>query len=189
MSTQLNLNSESVEMLTAADKFPVTIGPEIRKEGWLGGQFVKYVSNEVRTSEFTVEKSKGVEGAGFLLFGSENYSDPRTSTYRSFTSYQNMSPISTAVGGSNVVTMISGGARCLFRNHETISLNAQGQRSGGATVYSLNENLKISENGLLCNDADNLLLVATGGGEVIKVGLCCKTPSTEDPRLGLDLKY
>lgn len=189
MSTKLNLTSESVEILTNPDKFPVTISSSLRRSGWLGGQFVKYIENEVNTSEFTVEKSEGVEVAGFLLFGGENYSDPRTSTYRNFTSYQNMIGLPTAVGGANVVTMISGGARCLFRNYETISLNGQGQRTGGVAQYTLNEKIKVSENGLLCNDPDNLLLLATGGQETIVVGLCCKTPSTEDPRLGLDLKY
>jgi hypothetical protein len=85
--------------------------------------------------------------------------------------------------------MISGGARCLFLNYETISLNAQGQRAGGVAQYTLNDKIKVSENGLLCNDADNLLLLATGGQESIVVGLCCKTPTTEDVSLGLDMKY
>ena len=189
MSTKLNQSSESVEMLSTADRFPVTISSSMRRSGWLGGQFVKYIENENNASEFTVEKSEGIYVAGFLLFGGENYSDPRTSTYRNFTSYQNMIGLPTAVGGANVVTMISGGARCLFLNYETISLNAQGQRAGGVAQYTLNGKLKVSENGLLCNDPDNLLILATGGQESTVVGLCCKTPNTEDPRLGLDLKY
>jgi hypothetical protein len=189
MSTKLNLSSESVEILSTPDRFPVTISSALRNSGWLGGQFVKYVENENNVSEFTVDKSKGVYSSGFLLFGGENYSDPRTSTYRNFTSYQNMIGLPTAVGGSNVVTMISGGARCLFLNYETISLNGQGQRAGGVAQYTLNESLKISENGLLCNDPDNLLLLATGGQETLTVGFCCKTPNSEDLRLGVDLKY
>jgi hypothetical protein len=190
MSTDLNLTSGDVDVLRQGDKFTATAGPILRSTGWRGGQWVDYASVQVPpVSEFTVEASTGIYTTGFILFGSENYSDPRRSTYRNYTSYQNRSNISAVASGASVVTIVAGGGRFLFSLYERVALDAFGVRSGGPATYNVNLPLKISENGILCQDPDPLLLLATGGTEVIVVGVCSKSPTTSDPRLGLDLKY
>jgi hypothetical protein len=83
--------------------------------------------------------------------------------------------------------MVMGGGRFLFTQFEEFGLDAQGVRNQPPN-YALNQNLKVSENGLLCNDSDANLLVATGGAIALIVGVCCKTPDS-DGKLGLDLKY
>lgn len=190
MSTSLNLTSDDLDVLKAGDKLTATAGPLMRASGWVAGQFVRYVDPQVPpVSEFTVEKSDGVTAGGFVIYGSENYSDPRRSTYRNYTSYQNASSFVAVASGASVVTIMVNGGRHLFRNYETVALDAFGVRAGGPAVYSISQPLKISENGLLCQDPDALLLLATGGTDVLIAGVCCKVPTTNDPRLGLDLKF
>ena len=78
----------------------------------------------------------------------------------------------------------------MFKQFETISLDAFGVRSGPAAVYTLNEKLKVSENGLLCNDPNARLLLATGGTEVIFVGIVSAVPGDRTGwRLGMDHKF
>jgi len=73
---------------------------------------------------------------------------------------------------------------------ETVALTPAGVRAGGPAVYSLNDILKVSENGLLCNDPDAFLLLATGGTSVISVGTCSVIPDARSGnRLGLDFKF
>lgn len=183
-------NYGGVEVLKQGDKFTATAGPLMRASGWQGGQWLMYSAVQVpAVSEFTMEKSTGIYATGFTLFGSENYTNPRESTYRNYTSYQNRSTEVAVASGASVITIIVGGGRFLFRNFETEALDAFGVRSGGPAVYNVNLPLKVSENGLLCQDDDVRLLLATGGTEVIVVGLCSRVPTTADPRLGLDLKY
>ena len=43
---------------------------------------MKYVENENPAAEFTVELADGVYATGFLMYGSEDYSDARQSNYR-----------------------------------------------------------------------------------------------------------
>ena len=190
MSTALNLTSDDLDVLKAGDKLTATAGPIVRASGWVAGQWVRYVDPQVPSvSEFTVEKSDGVTAAGFMLYGSENYSDPRRSTYRNYTSYQNASSFAAVASGASVVTIMVNGGRFLFRNYETVALDAFGVRAGGPAVYTVGFPLKISENGLLCQDPDALLLLATGGTSVLIAGVCSKIPTTNDPRLGLDSKF
>lgn len=181
---------DDLYVVKAGDKLTATAGPLMRASGWRAGQWVRYVEPQVPpVSEYTVEKSNGVTAAGIILYGSENYTNPRVSTYRNYTSYQNASSFMAVSAGSSVVTILLGGGRYLTFMYETVSLNVFGVRAGPPAVYSINEYLKISENGLLCNDPDALLLLATGGTEVILAGNCSKIPSARDPRLGLDMKY
>lgn len=190
MGTAATLTDNDLDVLRQGDKFTATAGPLLRASGWRAGQWLDYATTQVPpVSEFTMERSRGIYTTGFVLFGSEDYSDPRRSTYRNYTSYQNKSTFSAVASGASVITVIAGGGRFLFRLYETVALDAFGVRAGGPAVYNVNLPLKISENGILCQDEDARLLLATGGTEVIVVGLCCKVPTEADPRLGLDLKY
>lgn len=185
MSIDLNLTTDDIDVLKNGDRTPCTAGPQMRRTGWKGGTWVHYVPNDDNVSEFTVEKSNGEYVAGFILYGSENYADARQSTYRNFTSYQNTGALASASGAA-VLTLVNGGARILFKEFETVAL-VNGVRNGGPITYNLNEPLKVSENGLLCNDSDANLLAAIGVDPTV-VGICCKVPGT-DGKLGLDLKY
>jgi len=190
MGLGATLTDNDLDVLKQGDKFTATAGPILRATGWRAGQWVDYATVQVPpVSEFTVEASKGIFTTGFILYGSENYSDPRRSTYRNYTSYQNKSDFAAVASGASVITLIVGGGRFLFQLYERVALDAFGVRAGGPAVYNVNLPLKISENGILCQDPDALLLLATGGTDVIVVGLCSKAPSVADPRLGLDLKY
>ena len=186
MSTDLNITTEDLVVMKHGDRSPVTAGPELRRTGWKAGFWVKYVENENNAAEFTVELSDGVYATGFLMYGSEDYSDARQSNYRNFTSYQ-MRGLNASASGASVLTMVMGGGRFLFTQFEKNNLDAQGARTIPAT-YALNDNLKVSENGLLCNDSDADLKAKTGGAIALLVGVCCKTP-TSDGKLGLDLKF
>jgi len=190
VSNLLNLTNDDLDVHRQGDKFNVTPGPELRASGWRAGQWVMYATTQVPSvAEFTVEKSNGIYATGFLLFGSEDYSNPRQSTYRNYTSYQMLGGPGATASGAGVSTIVAGGGRFLFRLYETIALDGAGARTGGPATYNVNLPLKVSENGILCQDSDADLLLATGGTEVLVVGVCSKAPTTEDPRLGLDLKY
>jgi hypothetical protein len=92
------------------------------------------------------------------------------------------------VGGQNVMTIVEGGTRAYFKVFETTAL-AAGTRSGGAITYILNEDLKVSENGLLCNDSDGAL-GAAGVTTVQVVGIVSAVPTTANGgRLCLDMKF
>jgi hypothetical protein len=186
----MNLTDDGVDVLKAGDRLTATAGPIIRASGWQAGVWVMYTTVQVPpVSEFTVERSNGIYATGFILNGSEDYSDPRHSTYRNYTSYQNAGSFVSVASGASVITIMMNGGRYLFRLYETVALDAFGVRAGGPAVYQVNLQLKVSENGLLCQDPDALLLLATGGTDVINVGVCNKTPSANDPRLGLDNKW
>lgn len=190
MTTDINLTNDDLDVFRQGDKFTATAGPLMRASGWRAGQWVMYATTQVPpVSEFTIEKSTGIYTTGFTLFGSEDYADARRSNYRNYTSYQNRSSIMSVASGASVITIVAGGGRFLFRLYETVALDAFGVRAGGPAVYNVNLPLKVSENGILCQDPDALLLLATGGTEVLTIGVCSKVPTLTDPRLGLDLKY
>ncbi len=176
-----------VDLMFPADRFPVIAGPTLRSTGWRGGTFVMYVTG---TSDFTVEVSDGNAATGFILFQSEDYqltppSGTGPGSPQNFTSQQFLNP----EGGNNVVTVVNGGTRAFFRVFETVALNGAGARAGGPITYSLNEDLKISENGLLCNDSDGNL-AAAGVTTPQVVGIVSAVPSAANGnRLCLDMKY
>lgn len=186
MSTELNITSEDLVVMKHGDRSPVTAGPILRSSRWRAGIWVMYAENENSAAEFTVERSNGVYATGFLMYGSEDYTNARQSTYRNFTSYQQTGVLASASGAS-VLTMVMGGGRFLFTQFEAFRLDAQGNRTIPAN-YQLNQDLKVSENGILCNDDDADLIAKHGGPVALLVGVCCKTPGT-DNKLGLDLKY
>jgi len=176
-----------VQLMFPGDRFPVIAGPNLRVSGWRGGLFVMYVTG---TDDFTVEVSDGTASCGFILFQSEDYQlTPPTGTGpgspQNFTSTQFLNP----VGGNNVVTMVNGGTRAFFSVFETVALTGGGTRTGGAITYVLNQDLKISENGLLCNDSD-VNLAAAGIATPIVVGIVSSIPSAANGnRLCIDMKY
>ena len=175
--------SNDVELMFPGDRFPVSAGPTLIANGWRGGIWVMYVTSTV--GDFVVEASDGTTASGFLLFQSEQY--PATHIQEgspgNWLAHQPRS-----CQGSSVVTMVSGGTRAFFRQYETVAL-AGGTRSGGAITYSLNDALKVSENGLLCNDSDAQLALA-GIASPVVVGLVSAVPSTpNENRLGADIKY
>jgi hypothetical protein len=180
-------DSGDVQLLLPGDRFSVVAGATLRTTGWRGGLFVQYVTG---TTDFTVEVSDGNATCGFLLFQSEDYDlIPPTGTGpgspQNWTSQQFLNP----QGGNNVVTLITGGTRAYFRIFETVALTGAGTRTGGPITYTLNENLKISENGLLCNDSD-VNLAAAGVATPVVVGIVSAVPSAANgSRLCLDLKY
>jgi len=129
-------------------------------------------------------------GSGFILYQSENYEPiPPTGngpgSPQNFMSYQFLGN----EGGQNVVTMITGGTRAYFKIYETVALNGAGVRAGGPAVYNLCDNLKVSENGLLCNDSD-ANLAAAGVTTPVLVGIVSSTPSSVNGnRLCIDTKW
>jgi hypothetical protein len=148
----------------------------------------------VGTTDWTVEVSDGTMAAGFILFPSSNYGiswkgggflgGPNVGSNANWTSIQPTK----GVGGQNVVTMVNGGTRALFQHYETQRLVA-GDRTGADITYVLNETLRVSENGLLCNDSD-IDLATVGITDPIGVGIVSATPSTSTgTRLGIDLKF
>ena len=176
-----------VQLMFPGDRFPVIAGPTLRTNGWRGGVFVQYAT---ATDDFTVEISDGNSACGFILFQSEDYDlTPPNGTGpgspQNFLATQYRNP----TGGNNVVTMINGGTRAYFRVFETVALNGAGARAGGPITYTLNEDLKISENGLLCNDSD-VNLAAAGVTTPIVVGIVSAVPSAANGnRLCIDMKY
>lgn len=185
--TELN----DVSLFFPGDRFPVIMGPTLRDTGWRGGIWVQYVTGDY---DWTVELSDGNAAAGFILFASENYG----------IEYQNGAVAggdgvgsaanllahqpATHVGGQNVVTMINGGTRAMFKVFETQQLSG-GNRTGAAITYSLHDDLKVSENGLLCNDSD-VDLATVGITSPIVVGIVSAVPSSSNlNRLGIDLKF
>ena len=176
-----------VELMFPGDRFPVTVGPLLRRAGWRGGVFVQYATG---TQTFTVEVSDGTNVAGFLLFQSENYTPlqpggPGVGSPENFIGKQFRSP----TGGNNVATMVNGGTRAYFRAFETIALTGGGVRNGGAITYILNQPVRISENGLACNDSE-ANLIAAGVGTPVQVGIVSAVPTIKNGnRLCVDLKY
>lgn len=191
MSEQTTNLTADVVFVINGDKFPATAGPGLRSTGWPGGLWVRYVPPVGMVDEYIVEVSDGNSATGFLGFPSENYTpDSFSGPVNNFTGIQLLTGQG-AVAGASTVTITAGGGRFLFRLFETVVLSAGGQRDGseGFITYNLNEDLKISENGLLCNDPDARLALQGVVTPQI-VGKCCAVPHARNNfRLGLDLKF
>jgi hypothetical protein len=172
------------------DKFPCVAGPNLRATGWRGGLWVRYVPPTNNVDEYVVEASDGNEATGFIGFPSENY-EPGSfaGPVNNYTGVQ-LRNGQGAVSGASTVTVTAGGGRMLFLVFETVPLDAGGVRTPGAFItYNLNENLKISENGYLCNDSDARLAMV-GIASPLVVGKVCAVPHARNGyRLGMDLKF
>ena len=173
------------------DNMPVSVGPLLRASGWRGGQWVRYVP-PTGVDEFEVEISDGNEVAGVLIFPSESYDTllggNNAGAVLNFTGQQ-VRTNQGSVAGASVVTLMNGGGRFFYLVFETIALTGGGTRTGGPIIYSLNEDLKISEQGFLCNDSD-VNLAAAGVTTPHTIGICSSVPATRNGgRLGLDMKH
>jgi hypothetical protein len=175
--------SSDVMLMVGGERYTVVAGPVLRRNKWRGGIFVMFApSNE---GDFVVERSDGTAVAGYMLNQSEFYY-PLPPPYgdgpgspQNLTSYQ----YTEGVGGQNVVTMVLGG-RAYFKQYETISL-VGGVRNGPPIVYSLNDNLYVSENGLLTNE--DTALAAVGITDPVLVGIVSAVPAPRNQfRLGVD---
>lgn len=182
-----------VELMFPGDRFPVWPGTNLLSTGWRGGLFVAY---SLGAQDFTVEVSDGNTVAGFLLFQAEYYSQLQPGGFgagvellvgspENYLSHQFLS----GTGGQNLITLVSGGTRAFFKAFETTALVGAGTRTGAAIAYGLNDSLKVSENGLLCNDSD-ANLNAAGVTNPNAVGIVSAVPSASNGnRLCMDMKY
>lgn len=183
MGITLFESSRDVLALKVGDTGVVVPGPQLRLSGWRGGQWVRFIP-PTGVDDFVVEKSDGVDASGFLSESSENYTRGGPGSPVNYTSQQFRGD------GVSALTMMAGGGRVLFLVFETVALTAGGVRSAGPITYNLNDPLKVSENGLLCNDPDANLLAATGGSVTLVVGYCNLVPAERNNfRLGLELKF
>jgi len=179
-----------VELEFPGDRFPVIAGPILLSTGWRGGLFVRYLTGG---DDFTVEVSDGNQVAGFLLFQAENYGTLQPGSFGSDGAPVVGSPENwiskqflAGVGGQNVATMVSGGTRAFFKVFETVAL-AGGTRSGGPITWVLNQPVKISESGILCNDSNGALALA-GVTTPQVVGIVSAIPSAKNGfRLCIDM--
>lgn len=189
MSLLINITSDDVQMLYAGERAKVTAGPILRRTRWVGGLFVQYANPVDQVNDFLVEQSFGQASCGFMISPSENYNDPRGGAgVRNWTSIQPANPEATTLAsGASTQTINVGGGRFLFRHYERVALTPGGTRTGGPAIYNLNDPLKVSENGLLCNDPDAWLSIATGGF-ALRVGICCVIPEYAGGKLGVDYR-
>jgi hypothetical protein len=182
---------QDLEVLIQGDRLPCTPGPALRASKWVGGLYVMFIP-PIDVNDWLVAVSDGISAAGFIMSPSEDYSNPRGGAgYRNWTSMQPANRgAQVLASGATTQTLVAGGGRFMFKHFETISLDAGGARVGPAAVYTLNNKLKVSENGLLCNDPDARLLLATGGTETIFVGIVSAVPNARSGfRLGMDHKF
>ncbi|HUW96486.1 MAG TPA: hypothetical protein VMW58_11930 [Anaerolineae bacterium] len=165
---------------------PVQVGPRLRQTGWRGGQWVEFIEPGLIVDDYLVEVSDGNRVAGFLMFPSENYYENWGATQNYVGEQYRLDD--SAPSGSSTVTLCLDGGRYLFWIFETVALTPAGTRTGGPAIYMLNELLKVSENGLLCNDSD-VNLNAAGVVTVNIAGRCCMTPQDRNnQRLGLNVR-
>lgn len=188
MSDMVSNLSDDVVVQQKGNTFNVLIGPMLLDTGWRGGQWVKYIDPGALVDQFVVEKSNGNDVCGFLAFPSENYTQVWGAT-QNYIGRQYRIEQAMVSGGSTVALFLDSG-RFLFLVYETVALNGAGVRAGGPIAYALNRDLKISENGLLCNDSD-VNLAAAGVTTPHVVGICSAVPDVvrNGNRLGLDLHF
>lgn len=179
--------SLDVDVLLSGDRMSVIAGPILCTNKWRGGVWVQYITST--ESDFVVEISDGNETMGFLPFPSENYEMiPPTGSGPGSNNNYLAAQNTLRRGGQNVVATMTSGGRFYFKIYETQRL-VMGARTGAAVTYVLNEDLKVSENGLLCNDSD-VDLATVGIAVPIVVGIVSAVPATRNNnRLGFDLKY
>lgn len=187
MSKQILDLTDDLVIFYRGDSMPVAVGPELRRTGWPGGQWVMFVP-PTGIDEFLVEASDGSNVCGCLLFPSENYTPGEMEgAQNNYTGQPHRTELG-ASSGASTVSILMGSNRLLFKRFETEALDADGDRVAGPITYELNKPLYISENGLLCNDdTDNLQAAGVATPQV--VGICSAVPAARNNnRLGLDTR-
>jgi hypothetical protein len=188
MSIQSQQQTDDVIIRAKGGTYTACVGPILRLTGWHGGIWVKYVDPVNNVDDFVVERTDGNGTCGFLAFPSEDYQHPAYGATQNYSSYELRTTQGAASGASTVAIWISDG-QFLFKYYETIALSPAGVRDAGPAIYTLNENLFISENGLLCNDP-TANLQAAGVLNPCNVGICCAVPANRNNfRLGLNLNW
>jgi hypothetical protein len=188
VSQQYHNVPDDVLVVITGDRFPACAGPIMRARGWRGGLWVKYVP-PTGVDDYMIEASDGNETTGFTMFPAEAYKPGELWGAVSNFTGQQLRTDAGSVSGASTITIVAGGGRFLFLVYETTALDAFGARAGGPATYALNEELKVSENGYLCNDPDPLLALAGVTAPKV-VGVCCAVPSQRTGnRLGMDLKF
>lgn len=144
----------------------------MRRDGWVGGQWVKYQTVTSRTEGNSIIWTRIVEPAGpddpmlFVLRGSYEGTDQLTGRY----------PQRAPTG---VTCCVYG--QYLFKHFE---VNNKAERdtpgAGAALTYSLNTNLYVSDRGLLTSEAET-------GATARAVGLCCALPADNNNYLGCEV--
>lgn len=190
MSKQILDLTDDLIVMYKGDTLAVAVGPGLRSTGWPGGQWVKFVP-PTGVDEFEVEASDGNEVAGLLSAPSERSfsADPadKDGPQVNFTGHYKRTAQG-AASGASTVTMQVGNARLLFSLYETTALAPDGSRTGGPAVYQLNKQLRVSENGFLCQDSEAFLILA-GVLTPQTPGVCSAVPAARNNyRLGIDLR-
>lgn len=190
MGVSFTTLTDDLVVMIQADTYPVKAGPLMRASGWRGGQWVMYVPPTDDVDDYVVEVSDGTMAAGFTTFPSEAYTPGQEwGAVNNWTGEQ-LRTDQGSVGGASTITINASGGRYLFRVFEFVAIGLGGTRDGSAgnLTYTLNEDLKVSENGLLCNDPDARLALV-GIANPIVVGICSALPANRNNfALGADIK-
>jgi hypothetical protein len=172
---------------SASSTTPVALDLSLRTNGYPAGLFVKYIAPDNPVHDWVVVASDGITANG-LLWDMQTQDDVQRGSVNSWLAMRPATPALTAHrSGATTVTMFAGKLIAIFRNFEKVALTAAGTRTGGPAVYAVGQPLKVSENGLLCNDPDAFLLAATGGSAVVRAGTCNAAPSQTGGRVGADV--
>ena len=188
MSQQDISLTDDVIIRSKGGTYTAAVGPILRHTGWHGGIWVKYVDPGTNVDDFVVERTDGNGAVGILPFPSEDYQHQAYGATQNYIGDDLRTTQGAASGAGTVAIFISDG-QFLFKYYETIALNPAGVRNAGPITYLLNENLYVSENGLLCNDPV-ANLQAAGIINPCNVGICCAVPAVRNNfRLGLNLNW
>ena len=180
-----HLEQDDVQVAIKGANIPVYVDDSLSSNGWRGGQWVQYSTNTVDTFKNVrgVTVSAGIYVAGFLLRGSDfhpvgsqrpgtNARDARLTEYN-WSSYK---PTNT-----RWVTMCIDGSY-LFKMYERYAF--PNRTSGTELVYTLSQDLYISERGLLTTYAD---AINAGIASPVWVAVVWMTPSADNEyRLGAE---
>jgi hypothetical protein len=123
-------------ILIKGDAIPVTVSSEMARDGWLGGQGVKWAPST--KDEFLVTFSDGYY-AGFLLWGSDESSDQYTASTRNQAAYR-------------FATIGAGGWHIMTRSYERYTWASRQAGPLVPIVYEASDRLLFSLRGMWTNE-------------------------------------
>lgn len=163
--------SRDLVLLVKGDSMTVAVDPGLAASGWPGGMFAKYTVSP--TGFPTVMKADG-RYCGFFIFGSDEDADQLTGMELQNVVY-------------SYVVLQFGGNVAYVRVFETLGYAARHGGPQTALVYTPNQLLYISENGLVTNENESDLGtygahnfpdgVAVPDMSFVAFGLCFVPPS------------